>query len=170
MRALAVAFVCACGGATATAPPSATTTTIQLDPKEPPPADIGDHLHAVSSHAEDPSTLYVEISSDGDHADLLVHSAAAGLGTFPNTVSVEEGGDVELHTEVSNLAPSHDATDCKVKIFVLRLPQHDLLAIADGGARATGPDMTDTCLSTVGTAIVRQKLPALLQRQLAAKR
>jgi len=49
-------------------------------------------------------------------------------------------------------------TTCKVKIFVLRLPQHDLLAIADGGARATGAAQTNTCLSTVGTAIVREKL------------
>lgn len=166
MRAL-VLVLCACGGAT---PTSSTTTSIRLDPKEPPPADIADHLHDVSSHAEDPSTLYVEISSEGDHANVLVQSATAGLGTFPNAVSVEEGGDVELHTEVAALAAARGATDCKVKIFVLRLPQHDLLAIADGGAHATGTDMADTCLSTVGTAIVRQKLPVLLQRQLEAKR
>jgi hypothetical protein len=166
MRAFAL-VLCACGAAT---PVSSTTTAIQLDPKEPPPADIADHLHAVSAHAEDPSTLYVEISSEGDHAGVLVQSATAGLGAFPDAVSVEEGGDVELHTEVATLASARDATDCKVKIFVLRLPQHDLLAIADGGAHATGTDMTDTCLATVGTAIVRQKLPVLLQRQLASKR
>jgi len=84
--------------------------------------------------------------------------------------SVADGGDVELHLELAALAPARDVTTCKVKIFVLRLPQHDLLAIADGGARATGAAQTNTCLSTVGTAIVREKLPVLLQRQLDAKK
>ncbi len=89
---------------------------------------------------------------------------------FGQPVSTDTGADVELHVELASLSPATDGTSCKVKIFVLRLPQHDLLGIAGGGARATGPRQADTCLSTVDAAIVREKLPVLLQRQLDAKR
>ena len=112
----------------------------------------------------------VATASDGEHGDVLRQSATTGLGAVPSTVSVAEGGDVELHVELTSLAPASNETACKVKIFVMRLPQHDLLGIADGGARATGRGQTDSCLSMIGAAIVRDKVSVLLQRQLDAKR
>jgi hypothetical protein len=147
-----------------------TSAVTGMVPPEPPPAHVLEHQHETPAHADDPGKLYVEITSDGDHGDLLRQSATTGLGAVPYAVSADTGADVELHVELASLSPAADGTSCKVKIFVLRLPQHDLLGIADGSARATGPRQPDTCLSTVGTAIVREKLPVLLQRQLDAKR
>jgi hypothetical protein len=143
--------------------------TTEMAPLEPLPAHIGEHHHGECVHAADVNKLYVEVTSDGEHETVLRQSASAGLGTVPYAVRVEDGGDVELHVELASLAPAKSAVACKVKIFVMRLPQHDLLGIADGGARASGGE-ADDCLSTIGTAIVREKLPVLLERQLEAKR
>jgi hypothetical protein len=162
VRTAALVVLAACGGAT--------VTGTAMAPPEPLPEHITDHHHEAPQHAADTSQLYVEVTSDGDHGDVLRQSAAAGLGAVSYARPVADGGDVELHVELAVLAPASDMTTCKVRIFVLRLPQHDLLAIADGGARATGAAQADTCLSAVGTAIVREKLPVLLQRQLDAKK
>ena len=162
MRIGALVVLAACGGAT--------VTGTAIEPPEPLPEHVTDHHHEAPQHTADTSQLYVEVTSDGDHGDVLRQSATAGLGAVSYARSVADGGDVELHVELAALAPARNVTTCKVKIFVLRLPQHDLLAIADGGARATGAAQTNTCLSTVGTAIVREKLPVLLQRQLDAKK
>lgn len=167
MRALLV-FVAACGGATVAT--TTTTTALTTDPKEPPPADVDDHLHSQPTHFADLDKLYIEVTSEGDHGDLLRKSATMALASVPYAVSVEDGGDLELHVELASLTPGADNTACKVKIFALRLPQHDLLAIADGGAHASGAGQTDTCLSTIGATIVKDKLPALFAKQLEAKR
>jgi hypothetical protein len=137
---------------------------------EPLPDHVMEHQHTAPAHTDDPSKLYVEITSDGEHEGVLRQGATAGLASVPYAVTVEEGGDVELHAELASLTPASNATACKVKIFVMRLPQHDLLGIADGGAKATGDGQADTCLSTTGTAIVRDRLPTLLHRQLDAKK
>jgi hypothetical protein len=152
--------IAACGGTT---PP-----VNELAPNEPVPDHVKDHQHIAPAHTDDPSKLYVEITSDGDHEDVLRKGAGAGLATVPYAVAVDEGGDVELHAELASLTPASGSVACKVKIFVMRLPQHDLLGIADGGARASGE--ADLCLSTIGTTIVRDKLPMLLHRQLDAKK
>jgi hypothetical protein len=159
----------ACGG---TAAPAVTTTstTLTVDHLGAAPEDVDDHLHAPPVYVADLDRLYVETTSDGDHADTLRASAKSALDTVPNMVSVDDGGDVELHVELAKLAPGSDGTACSIKVFVMRLPQHDLLAIADGAGRATGTTPADVCISTVGTAIVQSKLPPLLQRQLASKR
>lgn len=162
MRVLGLVVVAACGSS----PPPVTG----LAPNEPVPDHIKDHKHTAPAHTDDPSKLYVEVTSDGDHEDVLRQGASAGLATVPYAITVDEGGDVELHAELAALTPASDAIACKVKIFVLRLPQHDLLGIADGGARATGDGQADSCLTTIGTSIVRDKLPVLLQRQLDAKK
>jgi hypothetical protein len=166
MRPWALAVLAACGST----PSTSTVSSTGIAPSEPPPAHVLEHRHDAPAHADDPDKLYVEISSDGDHGELLRQSAMSGLGAVPYAVAADTGADVELHVELASLSPAANATSCKVKIFVLRLPQHDLLGIADGGARATGPRQADTCLSTIGTAIVREKLPVLLRRQLDAKR
>jgi len=166
VRALLV-LVAACGGATV--PTTTTTTALTTDPKEPAPADIDGHLHAQPTHFADLDKLYIEVTSDSDHSDVLRKSATLGLASVPYAVSVEDGGDLELHVELASLTPGANDTACKVKIFALRLPQHDLLAIADGGAHASGAGQTDTCLSTIGTTLVKTKLPALFAKQLEAK-
>lgn len=161
-------LLAACGGATV--PATTTTTSLTTDPKEPLPDHVDGHLHSQPTHYADLDKLYIEISSDGDHSDVLKKSASAGLASVPYVVFVDDGGDLELHVELASLTPAANATACKLKIFALRLPQHDLLAIADGGANATGAGQTDTCLTTLGTALVQQKLPALFEKQLEAKR
>jgi len=168
MRAGVLVFVAACGGATV---PATTTTTAALteDPKEPLPEHVDGHLHSQPDHFADLDKLYIEISAEGDHSDVLKKSATMGLASVPYAVSVEDGGDLELHVELASLTPAANDTACKVKIFALRLPQHDLLAIADGGAHATGAGGTDTCLSTIGTTLVKEKLPKLFEKQLEAK-
>jgi len=167
-RLAGIVFVCACGGGSASVGASA-TTTLTVGSSGEPPADVDVHLHETPSYIADSDRLYVEITSDGEHADVLRKSASVGLGKLPNIVSVADGGDVELHVEIASLTPARDGTACKVKMFVLRLPQHDLLAIADGSGRVTGRDAVDACLSAMGTAIVQQKLPPFLARQLQDK-
>ena len=163
MTVAALICVLACGGAS-------TTVETRIAPMEPVPDHVADHQHSQPSHGEDPSKLYVEVTSDGDHGDVLRQSATDGLRTVPYAIAADEGGDVELHVEMASLTPGGGGAACKVKIFVLRLPQHDLLGIADGGARVTGARPDDACLTVTGRAIVRDKLPLLLQRQLDAKR
>ena len=167
MRLGALVLVGACGGATATA---TATTSLTVGSLGPAPEHVQDHIHATPVYVADLDRLYVEISSEGDQAEVLRQGAKAGLRTVPNTVSVDDGGDLELHAELVTLTAVSDGAACKVKIYVMRLPQHDLLAIADGGGRATGASSTETCVSTVGAAIVQQKLPPLLEHQLDAKR
>jgi hypothetical protein len=144
-------------------------STVDENPDRAAPEAVDVHLHETPSYAADVDRLYVEIESDGDYADLLRKSAISGLIATAYAVQVDDGGDLELHMEVSGLSPDPGATNCAVKIFVMRMPQHDLLAIADGGATATGRNPTEQCLSATGTAIVRDKLPKIFQRQLAAK-
>ena len=178
MRLAALVLVGACGGASGTASITTTTnaaisSTVTANLTEgdlgPSPDEVQDHLHQVAVYSADFDKLYVEVTSDGEHANVLRQSATTGLSAVPYVVSVDDGGELELHVEVAKLTPASDGTTCGIKIFVMRLPQHDLLAIADGSGRATGANAADTCLSATGTAVVRQKLPPFLQRQLDAK-
>jgi hypothetical protein len=188
MRCCVLVLVAACGsgtasvGVSASASASASTTTagaassdvevestVDEAPDGSAPQAVDVHLHETPSYAADIDKLYVEIESDGDYADLLRKSAISGLVATDYAVQVDDGGDLELHLEISGLSPDPGMTTCAVKIFVMRMPQHDLLAIADGGASATGRNPTEQCLSATGTAIVRDKLPKIFQRQLAAK-
>ena len=86
--------------------------------------------------------------------------------------AASSNGDVELQVEVGRLDDAGNATTCSVKILVLRLPQHDLLGIADGSGRArgTGGQARDDCVAGVTSSLVRGKVSGLLQRQLRAKR
>ena len=145
------------------------TSSVDESPHEPAPEDVDTHLHETASYVADFDRLYVEITADNEHAEVLRRSAMAGLAATPQVTPATDGGDLELHVEVANVVVTPRGTDCKVKVFVLRLPQHDLLAIADGSATATGPDSTQTCLAATSTAIVRDKLPTFFRRQLEAK-
>ena len=146
-------------------------------PAEPAPSHVLEQEHATAhpqeapSHAQELDKLYVEVSSDGDYGDTLVSSATSNLAATDFVVATQEGADIELHVELAALTKAPGAIDCKVKIFVLRLPQHDLLAIADGAGRATGSGSTpDACVSIVGGAVVRNKLPLIFEKRLEAKR
>jgi len=171
-------LVAACGGATANVVVESkveggvqVTSSLEETTNAPPPEEVDLHLHETPNYKADGDHLYVEVSSEDEHAELLIRSATAGLAATKYVVAVDDGGDVELHVEVENLVTEPTGTTCKLKIFVLRMPQHDLLAIADGGAQVTGhrPKPTEDCLSMTGTAIVQQKLPLLFEKQLAQK-
>ena len=134
------------------------------------PAHEFDHEHGdqheTPTHQSEIDKLYVEVTSQGDHGDVLRKSATAALASIPYAVTTEEGADLELYVELASLTPG----ECKVKIYMLRLPQHDLLAIADGAAQRTGRTADDLCLSMVDDAIVRTKLPPFLQKRLDDKK
>jgi hypothetical protein len=129
----------------------------------------GTHRHGPASHADDMRRLYVEVAAK---RTALRTGAARGLANIGFVVPVDEGGDVELQVEASRLEVSGGRTSCGVKILVLRLPQHDLLGIADGNAHvaATGDGAKAECLEHLGSTLVRGKVRGLLQRRLAAKR
>src|SRR5690349_9918178 len=115
------------------------------------------HRHGPASHAEDMQRLYVEVAAE---RAALRTGAARGLATIGFVVPVDEGGDVELQVEASRLEVSGGRTACSVKILVLRLPQHDLLGIADGNAHvaATGDGAEADCLEHLGSTLVRGKV------------
>jgi hypothetical protein len=113
--------------------------------------------------------LYVEVDAD---RGALRDGAAAGLAKVSFVVPAEHNGDVELQVEASRLDEAGNATMCSVKILVLRLPQHDLMGIADASARASGTGGTarDACLSRATTSLVGGRVRALLRRRLDEKR
>jgi hypothetical protein len=145
------------------------TSSVDESPHEAAPEDVDTHLHETASYVADLDRLHVEITADGEHAEVLRQSAITALAATPHVTPETDGGDLELHVEVASVAVTSHGTDCKVKVFVLRTPQHDLLAIADGGATVTGPDSTQTCLAATSSAIIRDKLPIVFRRQLEAK-
>lgn len=175
MRKVFIAYaivLAACGGGIATGSfrsSTSVTTSVDVSPTEAPPADVDAHLHETASYFADLDNLYVEITSDDEHADVLRKSAMSSLASTSYVVPVTDGGDIELHVEVASLVATSQKTKCRLKIFVMRLPQHDLLAIADGGADVSGHSPTDTCLSATSAAIVRDKLPLVFHRLLEAK-
>jgi hypothetical protein len=131
----------------------------------------GSHRHGPSAN-QDPNTLFVETYTNGSHGGALHRGARAGLSHVRFAVPVDHGGEIELQVEVASLGTAGDQTTCKVKILVLRLPQHDLLGIADGAARAGGTDdrAADDCIEAVTATLVRNRVRTLLQRHRDAKR
>lgn len=87
-------------------------------------------------------------------------------------VSTNHNGDLELQVEAPQLDESRGQTVCRVKILALRLPQHDLLAIADATGRASGVGAmaAEQCLATTTQTLVQGKVRALLDRRLRDKR
>ena len=134
-------------------------------------AACGGHRHGPARD-DDPHRLYVEVSTDGSHRAALRDGATQGLANISFAVPSRSNGDVELQAAVSRLDRVGNITACSVKILVVRLPQHDLLGIADGSARAHGTDgrAEDDCVSGVTTSLVRGKVRGLLRRRLEAKR
>jgi hypothetical protein len=131
-------------------------------------AACGGHHHGPG-RSDDPHHLYVEVDAD---RGALRDGAAAGLARTSFITPADDHGDVELQIEVSRLDTSGNTTMCSVKILVLRLPQHDLMGIADASARAggTGGQARDACLSQVTASLVRGKVRTLLRRRLGEKR
>lgn len=131
-------------------------------------AACGAHHHGPN-RADDPRHLYVEVFAD---RDALRHGAMVALQKVRYVVTTNHNGDLELQVEAPQLESSHGRTVCRVKILALRLPQHDLLAVADAGGRAsgTGDNAEDFCLEATTQTLVRGKVRALLDRRLRDKR
>jgi hypothetical protein len=131
-------------------------------------AACGGHHHGPA-RMDDIHHLYVEVDAD---RGALREGADSALDKTSFVRSVDHNGDVELQIEASRLDESGNATLCSVKILVLRLPQHDLMGIADASARAggTGGHARDACLSQATASLVRGKIRTLLRRRLDEKR
>lgn len=116
--------------------------------------------------------LYVEIAAEGSHRGAARDGAEAGLTKVSFARHAGSNGDVELQVEVSRLDTAGHTTMCSVKILVLRLPQHDLLGIADGSGHVGGTDgrARNDCIAGVSTTLVRGKVRTLLRRRLDEKR
>ncbi len=128
----------------------------------------GAHRHGPN-RADDPSSLYVEVFAD---RDVLRHAAMVALQKVRYVTTTNHNGDLELQLEAPQLDTSRGQTTCRVKVLALRLPQHDLLAVADAGGRASGTSdaAADQCLSVTTQTLVRGKVRALLDRRLRDKR
>jgi hypothetical protein len=124
--------------------------------------------------AGDPRTLHVELSAEGDHDDALASGAAAGLAriAFAAQRDLNSGGEVELQLRARDVHASGNATLCTVKVLVVRLPKHALIAMAEASGRATGSGAGagDDCVEGVTAALVRGKVKTALRRQLRLKR
>ena len=131
----------------------------------------GGHHHGPA-RTDDPHHLYVEVAAEGSHDDALRDGASRGMETVSFVRPTNHNGDLELQVEVSKLDAVGSTTVCSVQILALRLPQHDLLGIADGSGRVrgTGGQARDDCVAGVTATLVRGKVRVLLQRHLAAKR
>jgi hypothetical protein len=131
-------------------------------------AACGGHHHGPN-RADDRRYLYVEVFADHD---ALHHGAMIALQRIHYVVTANHNGDLELQVEAPQLDSARGQTICRVKILALRLPQHDLLAVADASGRATGTGRTaeQQCLATTTQTLVRGKVRALLDRRLRDKR
>lgn len=131
----------------------------------------GAHHHA-EPEVRDPRKLHVEINSGGSHSDAVHAGAAEGLSRVHFAVPVEERGEVELQVDVAQVDVVGNRTLCKVKVLVLRLPNHSMLGIVEGSARAGGTDdgAAEACVERLGATLVRGKTRTLLRRELRARR
>jgi len=128
--------------------------------------------HYGTPASKDPHKLYVELAISGRHDDALRAGVERGLAHVAYAVPVDSAGDVQLEVEVPSLETAGSETLCQVKILVMRAPQHDLLGIADGSARARGThdQAADDCVASLATNLVRGKVQQVLHQQLAGKR
>ena len=122
--------------------------------------------------AGDRRTVYVELSAEGDHDDALESGAATGLShiNFASRRDLNSGGELELQLRARDIQSTDSATSCTVKILLVRLPKHSLLAMAEGSGRARGSNSADDCVEGVTAALVRGKVRTALRRQLSQKR
>jgi len=125
------------------------------------------------AHPEDKRRVYVEVNADRSHRRPLRDGAKAGLAKIPFAVSmsVNEGGDVELQLRVARLDVVGRETVCDLKILVLRLPQHELIGMAEGSARAGGThdEAGDDCIERLGESLISTKVRTLLHKRLGEK-
>jgi len=122
--------------------------------------------------AGDRRTLYVELSAEGDHDDALESGASAGLArvSFAAQRDLNSGGEVELQLRARDVESAGNATVCTVKVLIVRLPKHSLVAMAEGSGRARGDNAGDDCVEGVTAALVRGKIKTALRQQLQMKR
>jgi hypothetical protein len=132
------------------------------------------HRHGPAAHPDDTRRVYVELSLDRSHRGPLRDGAEAGLAKIPFAVQLpaNRGGDVELQVDVARLEEVGKETVCNIKILVLRLPQHDLLGMAEGNARAGGThdQAGDDCIERLGESLIGGKVRTMLHKRLGEKR
>ena len=126
----------------------------------------GGHKHGPSMNTNI-NTLWVEVHTRGSHDDALRDGATDGLSRIRFVRHVASGGEIELEGEVTQLDRVGRQNACSVKILIIRLPQHDLLGIADGSARGGSES---ACIRQVAKQVVTNRISGLLQRRLRAKR
>jgi hypothetical protein len=132
----------------------------------------GGHHHGPAEHADDTRHLYVEVAAGGSHGRALREGAMTALAKMQFIVPSDRGGDLELELGVAKLDSVGRETTCRVKILAYRLPQHDLLGIADGSARAGGTnrDAADECVRQLAGTLVAGRIRTLLAQHLNTKR
>jgi hypothetical protein len=132
------------------------------------------HRHEPAAHPDDPNKLYVELSVHSSHKGPLRDGAKAGLARIQFAVlhPSNQGGDVELQLQVARLDAVGRETVCGIKVLVVRLPQHDLLGMAEGSARAGGThgQAGRDCIERLGESLIGGKVRTLLHKRLGEKR
>jgi hypothetical protein len=134
------------------------------------------HRHEPAAHpAEDTNRLYVELSVERAHERPLREGARAGLARLPFVALLptdRAGGDVELQIKVARLDVVGRETVCDIKILVLRLPNHELIGMAEGSARASGVHERagGDCIEQLGASLIDGKVRVLLDQQLVEQR
>jgi len=128
----------------------------------------------ASSHRGEPvarpddTRLKVGLRLGRSHERPLRDGASAGLARMPFAVLLpsSQGGEVELQLDVARVAVVGYETVCGLKILVMRLPQRDLVGMAEGNARAGGThaQAANDCLSQLGESLISGKVRPLLQQ------
>jgi len=131
----------------------------------------GAHHHGTPIEG-DPGHLYVEVTASGDQEDALEDGARAALARMPFAVPVDDRGQIELEASVAELSSRGDATTCRVKVMVLRLPKDALVGLAEGTARArgTGDQAAADCVEHLAGTLIKGKVRGLLRRELRDRR
>ena len=131
----------------------------------------GTHHHGTPIEG-DPSHLYVEVTATGEQEGALADGARTALARMPFAVPVDDRGQVELEASVAELSERGDATTCRVRVMVLRLPKDALVGIAEGSARArgTGDQAAADCVEHLTGTLIKSKVRALLRRELRGRR
>jgi hypothetical protein len=128
----------------------------------------------ASSHRAEPvvrpddTRLKVGLKLARSHERPLRDGASAGLARMPFAVLLpsSQGGEVELQLDIAQLAVVGHETLCGIKILVMRLPQRDLVGLAEGNARAGGThaQAASDCISQLGQSLISGKVRPLLQQ------
>ncbi|HSK01496.1 MAG TPA: hypothetical protein VK932_09655 [Kofleriaceae bacterium] len=144
------------------------------EPSDAPPSPREPRRPGEPPRPDDPLRLYVELTIERAHKQSLRDGATAGLARIPFVAlrRAHEAADVELQVEAARVVVVGYETVCDIKILILRLPQQDLLGMAEGSARARGthPRAASECITSLGESLISGKVRTLLLMRLDEKR